>query len=46
MIEENQKKIKEGHERGEDVDDLIRMQMQLDIVKKEISKVLGIDVLK
>jgi len=46
MIETNQKKIKEAHERGEDVDDLIRMQMQLDLVKKEISKILGIDVLK
>jgi hypothetical protein len=46
MIDENQKKIKEAHERGESFDDLIRMQMTLDTVKQEISKILGIDVLK
>ena len=46
MIEENQRKIKEAHSRGENIDHLIRMQMTLDAVKQEISKVLGIDILK
>jgi len=46
MIEENQKKIKEAHEKGESFDDLMRTQIDLDTVKKEISKILGIDVLK
>lgn len=46
LIEENQKKIKEAHERGESFDDLIRMQIALDTVKREISKALGIDILK
>jgi DNA primase len=46
MIEENQKKIKEAHEKGETVDDLIRKQMVLDSIKQDISRILGIDILK
>lgn len=46
MIEENQKKIKEAHEAGNDFTELMEMHKKLESVKMEISKLLGIDILK
>ena len=46
MIDDNQKKIKAAHEAGGDYTDLMEMEKKLQSVKMEISKVLGIDILK
>lgn len=46
MIEENQKKIKEAYAKGEDYHELMEMHQKLESVKKEISKILGIDILR
>ena len=46
MLEENQKKIKEAYAKGEDYTDLMQMHQRLESVKQEISRVLGIDVLR
>lgn len=46
MIEENQKKLKEVHLTGGDYTELLEMHKKLESVKMEISKVLGIDILR
>ena len=46
MIEDNQHKLKEAHANGDEYIHLIQLQQKLDEVKKQISKTLGIDVLK
>ncbi|HNP99955.1 MAG TPA: toprim domain-containing protein, partial [Bacteroidia bacterium] len=46
MIDDNQKKIKAAHETGSDYTELMEMEKKLQNVKMEISKVLGIDILK
>ncbi|MBL0105232.1 MAG: DNA primase [Bacteroidetes bacterium] len=46
MLEDNQKKIKEAHEKGEDFMPLMEMHQKLEQVKMEISRALGIDILR
>jgi DNA primase len=46
MIEENQHKLKEAYAKGEDYTLLLEHQKKLDEVKKQISKTLGIDILR
>jgi DNA primase len=46
MIEDNQHKLKEAYAGGEDYTLLLEHQKKLDEVKKQISKSLGIDVLR
>jgi DNA primase len=46
MMEENQKKIREAYANGEDFTSLMEMHQRLEQVKMEISKVLGIDILR
>jgi hypothetical protein len=46
MIEENQSKIKSAHINKEEYQHLLEHQQRLDKIKMEISKWLGIDVLK
>ncbi|HQW21860.1 MAG TPA: DNA primase [Bacteroidia bacterium] len=46
MIEENQRLIKEAHERGDDCTALIERHMKLEGIKMELSKALGIDILR
>ena len=46
MLEENQKKIKIAHKEGKDFTELMEMHKMLESVKMEISKILGIDILK
>lgn len=46
MIEDNQHKLKEAHSKGEDYTLLLEHQKKLDEVKKQISKTLGIDILR
>ena len=46
LIEDNQHKLKEAYARGEDYTLLLEHQKKLDEVKKQISKTLGIDVLR
>jgi DNA primase len=46
LIEENQAKIKAAHLNREDYEHLLEHQQKLDKVKMQISKYLGIDVLK
>ena len=45
-IEENQSKIKSAHLNNEEYHHLLEYQQKLDKIKMEISKWLGIDVLK
>jgi DNA primase len=46
MLEDSQKKIKEAHEKGEDFMPLMERHKQLEQVKMEISRALGIDILR
>lgn len=46
LIDKTQQQIKTAHEKGDDYDELIRTQIRLDDLKKYISKMLGIDVLR
>ena len=46
MLEENQKKIQIAHKEGKDFTELMEMHKMLESVKMEISKMLGIDILK
>jgi DNA primase len=46
MLLENQKKMKEAHATGEEYMHLMEHHKELEKVKMEISKVLGIDILK
>jgi DNA primase len=46
MIEDNQHKLKDAYANGEAYDHLLEYQKKLDEVKKEISRSLGIDVLR
>lgn len=46
MLEENQKKIQEAHKAGKDFTELMEMHKMLESVKMDISKILGIDILK
>ena len=46
MIEENQRLIKEAHERGDACTALIERHMKLEGIKMELSKALGIDILR
>ncbi|TAH40396.1 MAG: DNA primase [Bacteroidetes bacterium] len=46
MLEENQKKIQQAHKDGKDFTELMEMHKMLESVKMEISKILGIDILK
>ena len=46
MLEENQKKIKEAHEKGEEYMTLLEHHAKLEQVKMEISRALGIDILR
>jgi DNA primase len=46
MIEDNQHKLKEAYAKGEDYTLLLEHQKKLDEVKKQISRTLGIDILR
>ena len=46
MLEESQRLIKEAHERGDDCTALIERHMKLEAIKMELSKALGIDILR
>jgi DNA primase len=46
MLEENQRLIKEAHAKGEDFMPLMEKHMKLESIKMELSKMLGIDILK
>jgi len=46
MLEENQKKIQQAYKEGKDFTELMEMHKMLESVKMEISKLLGIDILK
>jgi len=46
MIEENQRALKEVQENGGDYTELLKKHQQLEELKMEISKMLGIDVLR
>jgi len=46
MLEENQRKIQQAHKEGKDFSELLEMHKMLESVKMEISKLLGIDILK
>lgn len=46
LLKENREKIKQEYTAGNDIDSLLQMQQQLERVKMELSKELGIDVLK
>jgi DNA primase len=46
MIEDNQHKLKDAYAKGEDYTLLMEHQKKLDEVKKQISKTLGIDILR
>ena len=46
MLEENQKLIKEAHEKNEDIQALMEKHMKLESIKMELSKALGIDILR
>lgn len=46
MLEENQKKIRQAHKDGKDYTELMEMHKMLESVKMQISKMLGIDILK
>ncbi len=46
MLEESQRLIKEAHERGDDCTVLIERHMKLESIKMELSKALGIDILR
>jgi len=45
-LEENQKKIQQAYKEGKDFTELMEMHKMLESVKMEISKLLGIDILK
>ncbi len=46
MLEESQRLIKEAHDRGDDCTALIERHMKLEGIKMELSKALGIDILR
>ena len=46
MLEENQQKIRQAHKEGKDFTELMEMHKMLESVKMQISKMLGIDILK
>lgn len=46
MLDDSQKKLKEAHEKGEDFTELMENHKRLEQIKMEISKLLGIDVLR
>ena len=46
MIDDNRKKLKDAHANGDDYMLLLEMHKKLEEVKMEISRVLGIDVLR
>lgn len=46
MIDDNQHLLKEAYAKGEEYEHLLEHQKKLDDVKKQISKTLGIDVLR
>jgi DNA primase len=46
MLEESQRLIKEAHERADDCTALIERHMKLEAIKMELSKALGIDILR
>lgn len=46
MLEENQRLIKEAHERGDDIQALMERHMKLEAIKMELCKALGIDILR
>ena len=46
MLEESQRLIKEAHERGDDCTALLERHMKLEGIKMELSRALGIDILR
>lgn len=46
MLEESQRLIREAHERGDDCTALLERHMKLEGIKMELSKALGIDILR
>jgi DNA primase len=46
MLEDNQEKIRQAHKEGKDYIELMEMHKKLESVKMQISKMLGIDILK
>ncbi len=46
LIQENQERMKEAHIKGEDISPLLKAQLNLDRIKRELSKEQGITIIK